>query len=335
MANPNQHNAHPAPPARVHDPRTIAAGALFVLFGAFCLSAWGSPPLALGLGVALALTLGNPFAARTKPWVGTLLRCSVVLLGFGMDLPAVLHAGSSGAVFAACTIALTLGLATWTRRLLGVDTQTSTLIATGTAICGGSAIAAVSGVIKADHHAITVSMGAVFVLNAIALVLFPPIGHALGLTQTQFGQWAGVAIHDVSSVVGAAQVYGRQALENATAVKLSRTLWIIPICLVIGWRHQIATASADGAASRLRVPIPWFIGLFLLASVSRTFIPGVADWSPGLVHAAKLGLTLTLFMIGAGMSRSVLVQTGWRPLIQGVILWAVISVVSLGAVLVI
>ena len=327
---------HNEQPAGVRGRRDAISMALFVLAAVFCLSPWGSPPVALAIGVALALTLGNPFAARVKPWVGMLLRCSVVLLGFGMDLHAVLQAGADGAVFAACTIVLTLVLAVWTGRWLGVEPATSTLVGSGTAICGGSAIAAVSGVIRADHHAITVSMGTIFVLNAVALLLFPPLGHAMGLTQEQFGTWAGVAIHDVSSVVGAAQVYGGRALEVATAVKLSRTLWIIPICLVLGWWHHRAAKKAanegEDASTPIKLPIPWFIGFFVLASVSRMFIPVVAEHSDALVFAAKKGLTLTLFLIGAGFSRKALAQTGWRPMVQGVLLWLVISGVSLGVV---
>ncbi len=316
--------------------RGKVAAFLFILFALFCLTPWASPPIALGLGVALALTLGNPFTEGIKPWVNPLLRGSVVLLGFGMNLPAVLQAGARGAGFAAFTILLTLALAAWTGRKLGVDSAVSKLIGSGTAICGGSAIAAVSGVIEARPEAITVSMGAVFILNAVALLIFPIIGHAIGLSQEQFGVWAGVAIHDVSSVVGAAQVYGQRALEVAAAIKLSRTLWIIPICLLLGWRQQrVANRCCESdKPRRLKAPIPWFIGLFLLASVARTVSPQVTQWSPALVDLAKTGLTLTLFLIGAGMSRRMLAHTGWKPLLQGVMLWFAISVVSLAVVII-
>ncbi len=319
-------------PSRPFSP-VVSAG-MFLAAVIFCFTPWGSPPLALAAGVAIALTVGNPFAALLKPWVRRLLQLSVILLGFGMDLPGALRAGVHGAVFAAISIVVTLLLATWIGRWLKIDSVVSRLIASGTAICGGSAIAAVSGVVRANHHAITVAMGTVFILNAVALLVFPPIGHALGLTQDQFGTWAGIAIHDVSSVVGAAQVYGDRALDVAVAVKLSRTLWIVPICLWVGWRHHRTTVDnvAKQQASSAMSLMPWFIVFFLLASVSRMFVPGVTDLAPALTGVAKTGLTLTLLFIGAGMSRQMLVETGWRPLLQGVILWVAIGGISLGVV---
>ena len=317
-----------------HHLRRPAARAAFLLLAAACLTPWVGPPTSLAAGVALAILVGNPFAAESRRVSKPLLQASVVFLGFGMDLPSVLRAGAGGAGFAAGTILLTLGLAAVVGRWLKVGRDASALIGGGTAICGGSAIAALSGVIAADEAAISVAMGTVFVLNAVALYLFPPLGHLLGLTQVQFGTWAGVAIHDVSSVVGASGVYGRQALETATAVKLSRALWIVPVCVVAGVLHRrrLAKVGTESAAA-MKTPIPWFIGLFLLASVARTLVPGVRSAAPVLTLLATHGLTLTLFLIGAGLSAATLRKTGWRPLAQGLILWGFISGLSLAVIL--
>ena len=323
-------------PADAAAAQSRVAPLLFAVAAAACLTPWVGPPTALAAGTVLSLTLGNPFPGLTKRLTRPLLQASVVLLGFGMDLPSVLRAGAGGMGFAAVTIVLTLALAMIVGRLLRVERDASTLIGGGTAICGGSAIAAISGVIGADEAAITVAMGTVFVLNAVALYAFPPLGHLLGLSQVQFGTWAGVAIHDVSSVVGAAGVYGREALETATAVKLSRALWIVPVCVVAGAAHRrrLRREGAAGVgATSAAAAVPWFIGLFLLASVARTLVPTVAAAAPALVTAAKAGLTLTLFLIGAGLSLATLRRTGWRPMAQGVILWLFISALSLVVIL--
>ena len=312
---------------------------LFVCAAAFCLTPWASPPVALTLGAVLALTHENPFAHLGKAVSSRLLQVCVVLLGFGMDLPVVLRAGANGAGFAALTIATTLALGWWLGKVLGILPKTSALISAGTAICGGSAIAAVGSVIGVAEGEITVAMGTVFILNAVALYLFPVIGHALHLSQTQFGTWAGVAIHDISSVVGAASHYGLSALQTATAVKLSRALWIIPVAFGAAYdfrpQTNAATASQDDTApaEKPRVKVPWFVGFFLLASVLRSYVPGVAAAAPALSHTATVGLTLTLFLIGAGLSARTLRSVGWRPLLQGVVLWVFISVASLGIIL--
>ena len=318
-----------------------STGARQVIFGAaaaFCLTPWASPPIALTLGGIFALTHENPFAGLGKKVSATLLQVCVVLLGFGMDLPVVLKAGVGGAGFAAVTIAATLGLGWWLGRVLGILPKTSALISAGTAICGGSAIAAVGSVIGVAEGEITVAMGTVFILNAVALYLFPVLGHALHLSQAQFGTWAGVAIHDISSVVGAASHYGLSALQTATAVKLSRALWIIPVAFgaaCVFRPHGAAARDADGspAAEKPSVKVPWFVGFFLLASVLRSYVPGVAAAAPALSHTATVGLTLTLFLIGAGLSAKTLRAVGWRPLLQGVLLWVFISVVSLGIIM--
>ncbi len=315
-----------------------ARQALFICAAAFCLTPWASPPVALTLGAFLALTHENPFAHLGKKASATLLQVCVVLLGFGMDLPVVLRAGASGAGFAAVTIAATLGLGWWLGRALGILPKTSALISAGTAICGGSAIAAVGSVIGVAEGEITVAMGTVFILNAVALYLFPVLGHTMHMSQAQFGTWAGVAIHDISSVVGAASHYGLSALQTATAVKLSRALWIIPVAFGAAYafrpgKHVAASIHDLVPAERPTIKVPWFVGLFLLASVLRSYVPGVAAAAPGLSHTATVGLTLTLFLIGAGLSARTLRTVGWRPLLQGVLLWVFISVASLGIIL--
>ncbi|MGH8273099.1 MAG: YeiH family protein [Gammaproteobacteria bacterium] len=325
--------------------------AIFSVGAAFCLTPWASPAIALALGMALALTLGNPARRLSSLCSKYLLQASVVLLGFGMNLGVVLAAGKNGLVFAAATIVSTFilgyALAVWLR----IDRKTSTLISAGTAICGGSAIAAVGSSVDADHGEMTVAMGTVFLLNAVALYTFPVIGHALHMSQSQFGTWAGVAIHDISSVVGAASAYGLDALHTATAVKLSRALWILPVATAatlifrlprrrglantnIGFTVEESRDAASGETGKSRkIHIPWFIGLFLLASVARSLSPQVAAISPVLSRLAEIGLTLTLFMIGACLSRQTLKAVGVRPLIQGVILWIAVSTGALFVVL--
>lgn len=311
-------------------PPTWPVQLLFAVLALLCLTPWASPPLALGAGMALALTLGNPFPKIGKQAAPKLLQGCVVLLGFGMNLAVVLKAGASGAAFAAVSIGVTFALGYWLRGRLGIAQKTSALISAGTAICGGSAIAAVGAVINAEEADMTVAMGTVFVLNAVALFVFPPIGHALGLTPTQFGTWAGIAIHDISSVVGAAAHYGGGALGTATAVKLSRALWIVPVSLAAAFAFR---RGASAGQTQAKLQIPWFIGLFLLASVARTLLPPLAAFAPTLTHLATVGLTLTLFLIGTGLSRETLRRVGWKPMAQGVALWLVISAGSLWAVM--
>jgi uncharacterized integral membrane protein (TIGR00698 family) len=307
--------------------------ALFIAVAAFCLTPWVSPPLALAFGAILALTHENPFAHLGKKVSGKLLQVCVVLLGFGMDLPVVLRTGLQGAGLAAATIATTLGLGWILGKRLGIDRKVSALISAGTAICGGSAIAAVGSVIGVGESEISVAMGTVFVLNAAALYAFPVVGHMLGLTQVQFGTWAGIAIHDISSVVGASAHYGLGALQTATAIKLSRALWIIPVSLgAAAFLGARKTHRQTATQLKPTLQVPWFIGFFLLASVARSFVPGMAGIAPALGHAATTGLTLTLFLIGAGLSAKTLRTVGWRPFLQGVLLWLFISVVSLAAI---
>jgi uncharacterized integral membrane protein (TIGR00698 family) len=295
--------------------------ALFVWVGVFCLFPWVSPGLALAIGVAFALTLQNPWPKDAPKLQKYLLQACVVLLGFSMDLHKVLEAGLRGVLLAAGSITITL-LAGWgLGRALGVAQVPSVLISVGTAICGGSAIAAVGSVLGAASTEMTVAIGTVFVLNAIALYVFPPLGHLLHLTPNEFGVWAGIAIHDVSSVVGAASAYSDDSLEVATAVKLSRALWIVPLTI--------------GAAAWLRRPDqgkaqpPWFIGLFLVASAVSSFVPALAPVQPWVVAIAKAGMRGVLFLIGASLSMQTMRTVGWRPMAQGAILWVGITALAL------
>jgi uncharacterized integral membrane protein (TIGR00698 family) len=330
-------------PAAQSRPASLAHKWLFVAAAAICLTPWMTPPLALAAGVGLALTVGNPFGRASHKVSRYLLQACVVMLGFGMNLPLVLRAGADGAAFAMGTIGAALALGWLFGKLLRINRGTTVLISAGTAICGGSAIAAVGSAIDAEEGDMTVAMGVVFLLNGAALYLFPPLGHALELTNRQFGTWAGVAIHDVSSVVGAAGRYGLDALQTATAVKLSRALWIVPLTLTtalfLNRQNRIRTASAtvgfDAARQKTpnRIQIPWFIGLFLLASVCRSFLPGVEAVSGSLTQFAAAGLTLTLFLIGAGLSARTLRAVGWRALVQGLLIWTIVAGASLLVVL--
>jgi uncharacterized integral membrane protein (TIGR00698 family) len=304
--------------------------AVFILLVLFLLSPYGSPPIALALGLLLAFTIGNPVPELSGKPTKYLLQASVILLGFGMNLEAIVKAGREGILFTIATIFGTLALGYVAGRFLVVPTKTSTLISSGTAICGGSAIAAVGPVINAEHDEMSVSLGTVFILNSVALFLFPVLGHALGLTENQFGIWAAIAIHDTSSVVGAAQAYGVEALATATTVKLARALWIAPIALMFAFLYRKGDADAKAT-----VAIPWFIFLFIGAAAFRTYaptfiIPSIFD---SLVNLAKAGMTMTLFLIGASLTPRTLKKVGIRPLIQGVLLWIVISLTALWAVL--
>jgi len=298
-----------------------------VVFGLLllaCLTPWVSPPIALALGLGLAQTLGNPFAARTKALTPKLLQFSVVGLGFGMNAHAALRAGREGLLFTVVSIFGTLLLGYCVSRWLGLGRRVGHLIACGTAICGGSAIAAIGPVLGAQPEELSVSLGTVFVLNALALFAFPPIGHALHLSQHQFGLWCAIAIHDTSSVVGAAATYGRQALAVATTVKLARALWIMPVA---------AGTALVFKPKNVKITVPYFIFGFVLAMLANTFVPAARPLGPVLVGLARIGLTVTLFFIGAGLSASTLRSVGGRPYVLGVLLWVVISVASLGVIL--
>lgn len=297
----------------------LIARAAFILGLIFAISPWGSPPLALAVGLTLGLLSLNPFRSQTKSLTRYLLQASVVLLGFGMNLASVVRAGRSGIVYTAVGITATLTAGMVLGKMLQVRSTPSFLISTGTAICGGSAIAAVGPIVGANDEEMSVSLGTVFILNSIALLIFPAIGMALHLSQQQFGLWAALAIHDTSSVVGAAHKYGETATVIATTVKLARALWIVPICIV----------TATVKRSKAKVQWPWFIFFFVLAAVANTYAHALAPAFPVLYRLGGIGLTATLFLIGAGISRSTLRTVGARPLVQGIVLWAIVAVGSL------
>jgi uncharacterized integral membrane protein (TIGR00698 family) len=308
---------------------------LFLLLAVFALTPWCSPGLSLLLGLLFAVSIGNPYPKQSKFASKYSLQAAVVGLGFGLDFTTVLRVGAHGFFITLITISVTLAIGMLIGRLLHVERKAAMLIAVGTAICGGSAIAAVGPVIKANDEEMSVSLGTVFILNAIALFLFPIIGHALGMTEDAFGLWAALAIHDTSSVVGAAASYGKHALEIGTTIKLTRALWIIPVAFFFAFlearfdrRHRI-----DENLSKPKVQIPWFIALFVMASVIRSIVPGWSDGYGMLIIVAKALLSLTLFLIGAGLSRSAIKKVGARPLIAGVSLWIIVAVTSLSVIL--
>ena len=282
-----------------------------------------SPPIALTLGLLFGLALPHPYPAQSRRISKWLLQGSVVGLGFGMNLHDVLRAGRSGFLYTVLGISFALAVGMALGSALGVKRTPAFLISTGTAICGGSAIAAVGPITNASDEEMSVSLGTVFVLNSVALLLFPLIGSALRLSQTQFGLWAALAIHDTSSVVGAAAKYGNVALSVATTVKLARALWIVPLAL--------ATALVRHA--KARIEWPWFIALFCAAAVCKTYLPGGSPFYPVAVKAAKMGLTATLFLIGSGITVATLKRVGHRPLLQGVTLWLIVCVASLWLIL--
>ena len=298
--------------------------AVFVVLLLVCLTPWVSPPIALALGLGLAQTVGNPFVARTKAVTPRLLQFSVIGLGFGMNAQAAVQAGREGLLFTVASISGTLVLGFFVGRWLGLSRKVVHLISCGTAICGGSAIAAIGPVLGAKDDAMSVSLGTVFVLNAVALFAFPPIGHALHLSQQQFGLWCAIAIHDTSSVVGAAAAYGNQALAMATTVKLARALWIVPVAL--------GTALAFKQKG-VKIEMPYFILGFIAAMLFNTYAPAYVPVAKALgavmVPLAKTGLTLTLFFIGAGLSASVVRSVGMRPYVLGLLLWLAVSAASL------
>lgn len=297
----------------------LAARILFFLLLVVSFTGWLSPPLALTAGILFGLGFAHPYAAQSRTAARYLLQAAVVALGFGMNLQEVLKAGRSGFFYTALSISFALALGLALGKWLRVRGNSSFLITAGTAICGGSAIAAMGPILHADEEEMAVSLGAVFILNSVALLIFPLIGSALQLSQTQFGLWAALAIHDTSSVVGAAKQYGAQALVVGTTVKLARALWIVPL----------AFATAAVKHSKSRVQLPWFILFFCLAAVANTYFPSLAPLTHVLFTLGRLGLTATLFLIGTGLSLATIRQVGWRPLLQAVLLWIAVGCASL------
>jgi len=296
----------------------------FVVLVVLCFTPFIDPPLALLFGFIVAQTIGNPFKQLNSKATQLLLKICVIGLGFGMNLQEALHVGKEGFVFTICTIVLTLIAGFFIGRWLSVDKKTSFLISSGTSICGGSAIAAVSPIVEADEKQISMALGAVFVLNSMALILFPWLGNILNMSQHDFGLWSAVAIHDTSSVVGASSKFGQEALQVATTVKLERALWIIPLSIVSAIIYK---RNGKG------VKIPFFIGFFIIAMCISTYLPDYKYIYDGAVLISKKGLSLTLFLIGTGLSLENLKAVGAKPFIQAIALWVIISSVSLAVIL--
>ena len=286
--------------------------------GMHALSAWVTPPLALFLGLAFALICGQAHPKFNKKTSKYLLQYSVVGLGFGMNLDSALASGKEGMELTIISVIGTL-LIGWFigRKVLKLDRNTSYLISSGTAICGGSAIAAVGPVVKANDSEMSVALATIFILNAIALFIFPVIGHALGMSQHEFGTWAAIAIHDTSSVVGAGAAYGEEALKVATTIKLTRALWIIPMAFATSFIFK---------SKGQKISIPWFIFFFVLAMIVNTYLLGsIPELGSAINGLARKTLTITMFFIGASLSMDVVRSVGLKPLIQGILLWVVIS----------
>lgn len=281
-------------------------------------------PAALLLGLIFAFVFKNPCPKFNKKTSKYLLQVAVVCLGFNMNLQQSLKSGSDGMLFTIVSVVGVMALGVLVGYWLHINRKTAYLISSGTAICGGSAIAAVGPVIKADENEMAVSLGVIFILNSVALFVFPPLGHLLDMTQQQFGTWAAIAIHDTSSVVGAGEAYGEEALQLATLIKLTRALWIIPLALVTMFIFRDKTA---------KISIPWFIFIFVLAMIVNTYVPLPEWFVTAMVWIAKRGMVVTLFLIGASLSVASIKSVGVRPLLQAVTLWVVISIVSLLVVL--
>lgn len=292
-----------------------------LFFAGLIISASGyvSPPIALTVGIIFGLSVSHPLPADSRDLSRFLLQASVVALGFGMNLHEVIKAGRSGFVYTALGISFALIVGLALGKFLQVRGNASYLITTGTAICGGSAIAAIAPIIQADEQETAVSLATVFILNSVALIAFPLIGAAQHLSQTQFGLWAALAIHDTSSVVGAASKYGAEALIVGTTVKLARALWIVPLAL----------GTAAVKRSKSKVKLPWFILLFCLAAVINTYVASASHFSTTFFTLGRYGLTATLFLIGSSISRASLKKVGWRPLAQGIALWIIVAATSL------
>jgi len=302
----------------------LSAAAALLAAGIVILVASGAPGwVALLGGVALSLSSGGAAPAGLAPWTGRVLQLGVVALGAGMNLSVVLRLGASGALLTAASLAVALLVGALAGRALRVPPNTSLMLSVGTAICGGSAIAAVAGVLRPKAQETSIALAVVFLLNAVGLLVFPPLGHLLGLSEVQFGRWAALAIHDTSSVVGAALAYGPTAVQVATATKLARALWIVPLTVVVALR----VGGKEGAAGKIRWP--WFIAGFLAAAALFTFVPAVAPARDLVAGLGRKLLVVALFLIGRSLSRQALREVGWRPLAQGVVLWLIVAAASL------
>lgn len=302
---------------------------LFFLVAVFTLLPMVSAGVALMLGMLFALALGNPYLVHTRRFTPLLLQISIVGLGAAMNLATIAAVGMQGALYTTIGVVITLAVGLALGRLLRLDRTTSTLLAAGTAICGGSAIAAVASAIRAKEHEVSLSLAVVFVLNALALFLFPWVGRALGLDEMQFGLWSAMAIHDTSSVVGAASEYGPTALEVATTVKLARALWIVPVVFIVSLLWMRQNRQADGGAQTAK---PWFILWFVGVAACFTWVPALTPVGHTIADIAHRVLILSLFLVGSCLVRASLASLRLRPFVHGLTLWAVVGVGSLLAI---
>jgi len=293
---------------------------LFIVLALVCFVQLIGLPIALLVGIVVGNLIGNPFPQRTGKWSGQVMKYSIVLLGLGINIPVVLSAGADGLWISSISLVITLAAGFALTRLLKTDAKTSYLITCGTAICGGSAIATVSPIVKAEDQKIAVAMSTIFILNTVALFFFPLVGQALGICSSQFGLWAAMAIHDTSSVIGATAGYGQEALEVGTTVKLVRSLWIIPIALIT----MLLTQEKDS-----KIAYPYFILFFFVAVCIGSFFPLPEVAISAASSLAKGGLTLAMFMIGMGITYGKVKNAGMRPMVMGTLLWIVVSVTSL------
>ena len=283
-----------------------------------------SAPVALLCGLIFAFIFPNPCPKFNKKTSKYLLQVAVVCLGFNMNLQESLKSGSEGMFFTVVSVIGVMCLGVLIGYWLHINRKTSYLISSGTAICGGSAIAAVGPVVKADENEMAVSLGVIFVLNSIALFIFPPLGHLFDMTQQQFGTWGAIAIHDTSSVVGAGEIFGEEAMKTATLIKLTRALWIIPLAFVTMFIFR---------DKKSKISIPWFIFIFVLAMIVNTYVALPGWFVDTMVWIAKRGMVVTLFCIGASLSMSSIKKVGIKPFLQAVALWIIISISSLLVVL--
>ena len=316
--------------------KNLKIGAYLILAAFFFVGPWLLPGFgrygsgaAVAVGAIFAGCFGNPLLERTSKWVSPLLGWAIVGMGFGMNLPQVLRAGADGVLYTAVGISLGLGLGIWLGKRLKLTRDSLMLISVGTSICGGSAIAAAAPVLKAKAHDIALATAIVFLLNAVALLIFPPLGHLLGFDQSQFGLWSALAIHDTSSVVGATMQYGDQALEVGTTVKLARALWIVPVTLFLSW---LVNRGQETERRGFRLRVPWFIPGFLIAALVVTLLPATRTLGGQLQELSKHLMLLTLFLIGSNLSFSRIRELGIRPVIHGVVLWVILATLWGGAI---
>ncbi len=300
----------------------------FIILALLTLHPAAPPSAALLAGICFALAFGNPFSALTRRWTSVLLQAAVVGLGFGMNLLVVGRVGAQGVGYTALTIFLTMGMGFAIGKLLKVSRDSSLLISAGTAICGGSAIAAIAAAIRAESEDVSVALGTVFLLNGVALFIFPPIGHAMSLSQDQFGLWSALAVHDTSSVVGTSIQYGAEALQIGTTVKLARALWITPLTIGIGLFY----GENKPSEGKRKIAMPWFILGFVLAAALVTWVPSLEPAGQSAAAFSRRLLVFTLFFIGSNLTLETLKKVGLRPLVQGLALWALAASGSLAAI---